>query len=40
VALVEEALELRAAGIAAPLLVLSEPHPAAADACAANRGRR
>ena len=37
VALVEEALELRAAGIPAPLLVLSEPHPAAADACAANR---
>ena len=36
VALVEEALELRAAGIPAPLLVLSEPHPAAADACAAN----
>jgi alanine racemase len=36
VALVEEALELRAAGITTPLLVLSEPHPAAADACAAN----
>jgi alanine racemase len=36
VALVEEALELRAAGIPAPLLVLSEPHPAAADACVAN----
>jgi alanine racemase len=35
VALVEEALEVRAAGISAPLLVLSEPHPAAADACAA-----
>jgi alanine racemase len=35
VALVEEALELRQAGISAPLLVLSEPHPAAADACAA-----
>jgi alanine racemase len=35
VALVEEALELRQAGIAAPLLVLSEPHPAAAEACAA-----
>ena len=34
VALVEEALELRAAGISAPVLVLSEPHPAAADACA------
>jgi alanine racemase len=37
VALVEEALELRAAGITAPLLVLSEPHPAAADACAASQ---
>ncbi|HET6814497.1 MAG TPA: alanine racemase, partial [Actinomycetota bacterium] len=37
VALVEEALELRQAGISAPLLVLSEPHPAAADACAAAR---
>jgi alanine racemase len=36
VALVEEALELREAGVSAPLLVLSEPHPAAADACAAN----
>ena len=36
VALVEEALELRRAGVSAPLLVLSEPHPAAADACAAN----
>ena len=35
VALVEEALELRQTGISAPLLVLSEPHPAAADACAA-----
>jgi alanine racemase len=34
VALVEEALELRAAGISAPLLVLTEPHPAAADVCA------
>jgi alanine racemase len=34
VALVEEALELRAAGISAPVLVLSEPHPTAADACA------
>ena len=34
VALVEEALELRDAGISAPVLVLSEPHPAAADACA------
>jgi alanine racemase len=36
VALVEEALELRRAGISAPLLVLSEPHPAAADVCAAD----
>jgi alanine racemase len=36
VALVEEALALREAGVTAPLLVLSEPHPAAADACAAN----
>jgi alanine racemase len=36
VALVEEALALREAGVGAPLLVLSEPHPAAADACAAN----
>jgi alanine racemase len=36
VALVEEALALREAGVSAPLLVLSEPHPAAADACAAN----
>jgi alanine racemase len=35
VALVEEALELRQAGVAAPVLVLSEPHPAAAGACAA-----
>ncbi|HEV8650417.1 MAG TPA: alanine racemase [Actinomycetes bacterium] len=34
VALVEEALALRAAGISAPVLVLSEPHPASADACA------
>ncbi|HKE99160.1 MAG TPA: alanine racemase [Actinomycetes bacterium] len=34
VALVEEALVLRAAGIAAPVLVLSEPHPGAAGACA------
>jgi alanine racemase len=34
VALVEEALELRGAGVSTPLLVLSEPHPAAADACA------
>jgi alanine racemase len=37
VALVEEAQELRRAGISAPVLVLSEPHPAAADACAADR---
>jgi len=36
VALVEEALALREAGVSAPLLVLSEPHPAAADACAAH----
>ncbi|HTE69344.1 MAG TPA: alanine racemase [Actinomycetes bacterium] len=36
VALVEEALELRRAGVSAPLLVLSEPHPAAADACASD----
>ena len=36
VALVEEALALREAGISAPVLVLSEPHPAAADACAAH----
>jgi alanine racemase len=35
VALVEEALVLREAGVDAPVLVLSEPHPAAADACAA-----
>jgi alanine racemase len=35
VALAEEALALRAAGISAPVLILSEPHPAAADACAA-----
>ena len=34
VALVEEALELRAAGIAAPILVLAQPHPDAAGACA------
>jgi len=34
VALVEEAIELRDAGISAPLLVLSEPPPAAARACA------
>ena len=34
VALVEEALALRRAGISTPVLVLSEPHPAAADACA------
>jgi alanine racemase len=37
VALVEEALELRQAGVAAPVLALSEPHPAAADACAAHQ---
>jgi alanine racemase len=37
VALVEEAQELRRAGISAPVLVLSEPHPVAADACAADR---
>jgi len=37
VALVEEAQELRRAGISAPLLVLSEPHPAAADACATDQ---
>jgi alanine racemase len=37
VALVEEAQELRRAGISAPVLVLSEPHAAAADACAADR---
>ena len=35
VALVEEALALREAGVSAPVLVLSEPHPDAADACAA-----
>ncbi len=34
VALVEEALSLRAAGITAPILVLSEPHPTAGRACA------
>ena len=37
VALVEEALDLRAAGISSPILVLSEPHPAAADVCAEQR---
>jgi alanine racemase len=37
VALVEEALELRQAGVSAPILVLSEPHPAAADVCADQR---
>ncbi|HZD38119.1 MAG TPA: alanine racemase [Actinomycetes bacterium] len=37
VALVEEALELRGAGISAPILVLSEPHPAAADLCVEQR---
>ena len=35
VALVEEALTLRDAGVSAPVLVLSEPHPDAADACVA-----
>jgi alanine racemase len=34
VALVEEAVELRDAGITAPVLVLSEPHPDAAGVCA------
>ncbi len=37
VALVEEALELRRAGISDPVLVLSEPHAAAADVCAEQR---
>ncbi len=37
VALVEEGAELRRAGIDAPILVLSEPSPAAADAVVANR---
>jgi alanine racemase len=37
VALVEEALVLREAGISAPILVLSEPHPAAADVCVERR---
>jgi len=37
VALVEEAVELREAGISAPILVLSEPHPAAADLCVDQR---
>src|SRR4030095_13951985 len=36
VALVEEALELRRGGVSTPPLVLSEPHAAAADACAAD----
>jgi alanine racemase len=36
VALVEEAVQLREAGITAPVLVLSEPHPAAAATCAAH----
>jgi alanine racemase len=36
VALVEEAMELRHAGVDAPVLVLQEPHAAAADACARN----
>ncbi len=34
VALVEEALVLRQAGLSSGILILSEPHPAAADACA------
>jgi len=37
VALVEEALELRDAGISTPILVLSEPHPSAADVCVERR---
>ncbi len=37
VALVEEGAALRRAGIDAPILVLSEPSPAAADAVVANR---
>ncbi len=37
VALVEEATALRQAGLSLPVLVLSEPHPAAADACAEHR---
>jgi alanine racemase len=37
VALVEEALTLREAGLSTPILVLSEPHPAAAEACAEHR---
>jgi len=37
VALVEEGEQLRAAGIEAPILVLSEPTPVAADAVVANR---
>ncbi|HEX8863788.1 MAG TPA: alanine racemase [Actinomycetes bacterium] len=37
VALVEEALELREAGISTPILVLSEPHPSAADVCVERR---
>ena len=37
VALVEEGAALRRAGIEAPILVLSEPSPAAADAVVANR---
>jgi alanine racemase len=37
VALVEEALALRQAGLSTPILILSEPHPAAADACAEHR---
>jgi alanine racemase len=37
VALVEEAVELRDAGISTPILVLSEPHPSAADVCVERR---
>jgi alanine racemase len=37
VALVEEALALRSAGVSAPVLVLAQPHPAAADVCAEQR---
>ena len=37
VAMVEEAIALRRAGVSLPVLVLSEPHPAAADACVEHR---
>lgn len=37
VALVEEGVELREAGIDAPILVLSEPHPSAMDTVVSNR---